>query len=516
MPRWTPQQQAVFDAVHGTELHLLVQAVAGAGKTSTIVEAARRAPGKSCFLAFNRHIAGELRSRLGGAAQASTLHALGFRAVRKAFPGVELDEKKPQRLLRRIEPDWFREGPRGGVRLTESAQAALALARLAKYTLADAADPDALAAVVEHYGVEMPPNHAPVFEAVAKLLEATLADTRRIDFDDQLWLPIQLNLPIETYDNLLIDECQDLSRLQQALAFRAAPTGRIVPVGDVNQAINGFAGADPQSVPRLAELLAGSCRGMLDCPLTVTFRCPRQHVELAQRIVPHIEAAEGAADGEVLEIGATDVRRHVCPGNLVVARRNAPLVQLAFQLIADGVPVLLRGRDIGKGLLDLVFRLGPRDPAHLLAELEIYRDWQLEKLVRKDAPESAFQALHDRVTCLKELASQSGSVQHLVDTIRKLFADESDTNKVILSSIHRAKGLEADRVVITDTENLPMTRACRECRGLGCALCGQRGTRSRAWVVEQEMYLAYVAVTRAKKELIFAGPIPAIFGGDFA
>src|SRR5262249_33890650 len=158
---------------------------------------------------------------------------------------------------------------------TESAQATLALARFVKYTLADATNPDALAAVVEHYNVDVPPNHAPIFEAVAKLLEATLADTRRVDFDDQLWLPVQLTLPVETYDNLLIDECQDLSRLQQALAFRAAPTGRIVPVGDPQQAVNGFAGADAQSVPRLAELLTGSSRGLLDCPLSITFRCPR-------------------------------------------------------------------------------------------------------------------------------------------------------------------------------------------------------------------------------------------------
>src|SRR5262249_12707986 len=164
---------------------------------------------------------------------------------------------------------------------------------------------------------------------------------------------------------------------------------------------------------------------------------------------------------------------------MIIARRNAPLVELAFQLIADGVPVLLRGRDIGKGLLDLIYRLEPRDLIHLLTELETYRDRQLEKLARKDAPEAAVQALHARVMCLKELASQSRSVEHLVGTIRTLFADEGDKGKVILSSIHRAKGLEADRVIITDTENLPMTRACRECRGLGCSRCSQRGTRSR-------------------------------------
>jgi superfamily I DNA/RNA helicase len=514
----TPQQQAIYDAITGDSGHVVIEALAGSGKTTTAVSCAFRANGhKVGLLAFNRHIARELTSRLAGQARACTLHSLGFAAVRRAHPNVQVDEQKPRQLLATLRPEWCWRGPRGGLRFREEGAAALHLARLVKYSLANERDPEALAALGLHYGVDLPEAAEPraeVYAAVATLIEAMARDCRQIDYDDQVWLPVRLGLPVEHFDLLMVDEVQDLNRCQQALARVAAGDGRLVPIGDRFQSLYGFAGADPDSIPRLVGELESSSRGCLPRPLTVTFRCPVRHVELARHLVPAIEPAPGAAEGEVLTLGPGEsLRPHLRPGDLVVSRRNAPLLSLAFSLISAKVPVLVRGRDIGAGLLDLVDTLKPDDVRHLLEELPLYRDRQAERLEKRDAPESAFQLLEDRVTCLKELAVQCATVRQLTDTVRDLFSDTSDDGKVILSSIHRAKGLEADRVAIIDTDNLPMTRACRGCRGLGCPRCGQRGTRSQPWEVQQEYNLAYVAVTRAKKELIFAGPVPAIFGG---
>lgn len=514
----TPQQQAVFDAIAGESGHVVVEALAGSGKTTTAVSCAYRANGsKVGFLAFNRHIARELTTRLAGQAKACTLHSLGFAALRRLHPNTQVDEQKPRQLLARIRPEWTWRGSRGGLHFGEEATAALRLTRLTKYTLTNEKDPQALSALASHYGVDMPEaadSHAEVYATVAELIETMAGDCRNIDYDDQVWLSVRLGLPVEHFDLLMVDEAQDLNRCQQALAKMAVGAGRLVPIGDRFQSLYGFAGADPESIPRLVGELDSSPRGCLSRPLTVTFRCPVRHVALAQRIVPAIEAAPGAAEGEVLVLGPDEtLRSYLRPGDLVIARRNAPLLSLAFRLIAAKVPVLVRGRDIGTGLLDLVDLLKPDDTRHLLEELTLYRDRQLERLEKKDAPESAFQGLEDRVTCLKEITSQCTSIRQLTDTIRDLFSDSSDEDKVVLSSIHRAKGLEADRVAIIDTECIPMLKACRGCRGAGCPLCGQRGTRSQPWEIQQEYNLAYVAVTRAKKELIFAGPIPALFGG---
>src|SRR5262245_58726865 len=80
----TPQQQALYDAVASGTGHVAVEAVAGSGKTTSAVGCAAVARGRVGMVAFNKHIAAELQSRLGGTAKACTLHSLGFAAVRRA------------------------------------------------------------------------------------------------------------------------------------------------------------------------------------------------------------------------------------------------------------------------------------------------------------------------------------------------------------------------------------------------------------------------------------------------
>lgn len=83
----TPQQQAVLDTIRDRRQNVAVDAVAGAGKTTTIVKACALAGPQAGFLAFNKHIAAELKDRLGGTAEASTLHGLGFRILAQKARG---------------------------------------------------------------------------------------------------------------------------------------------------------------------------------------------------------------------------------------------------------------------------------------------------------------------------------------------------------------------------------------------------------------------------------------------
>lgn len=495
MGRWTPQQEAVFEAVAGGEPHLAVEAVAGAGKTSVTVEGARRAPGRVGFVAFNKHIAQELQRRLGGRASASTLHGLGFSACRKIDPACELDEGKLRRLLERLRPRWFYPGRNGGQRPGAEAQAALQLARLAKYTLCTPGDHDALDGLVEHYGVDVPYPAAAVYQGVAELLHDCQQETDRVDFDDMVWLPVRKDAAAGDFDTLFVDEAQDLSRVQQALARRAGR--RLVVTGDRRQAVYGFSGSDCEALPRLQGELAAEGPGCVQRPLTVTFRCPAAHVALARKVVPEIEPAAGAVAGVVLGCDPDDVFHELLPGDLAVCRCNAPLVDLAYRFVTRGVPAVMRGRDIGKGMLDLVERLKPADPADLARKLADYEDRERARLERRDAPESQLQSLEDRCLCLAKLCSQVANLADLRAFVTRLFSDDGDgqAGKVVLSSVHRAKGLEADRVVIVAPEKLPLVRR-----------------DSKPWEVEQEMNLLYIALTRARRELVFAGDVPAPLG----
>jgi len=490
---FTPQQQALFDAVGGRRENVAVSAVAGAGKTTSAVGSAKAArPGtRTGFVAFNKHIAQELQRKLGDLAMACTLHSLGFAAVRRRFGSVELDEQKPKRLLERIRPRWCFTTKAGRVLWYDEGQAALEIARLAKLTLTNEHDAAALENLADYYGVDLPKLEADrraVYAAVAELVEAGAANTSIIDYDDMIWLPVRLGLAPERYDLLLVDEVQDLSLVQHALVRLAGE--RLVVVGDERQSLYGFTGADPESMPRLIKDLSATPAGLTSCPLTVTFRCPRSHVDVARQIVSHIEAAPAAIDGTVAEVDPEAPLWMAKPGDLVVCRKNAPLVQLAFKFIKAGVPAVMLGRDFAKGLTGLVDHLKAADTTDLIRRLDEWRDREVEKLERRDAPASRTQAIHDKVECLIELASTVPTVTELRSAIGRLFADAADPSRVItLSSVHRAKGSEAGRVFILEPDCMPMT-----------------SRKSRPWEVQQEMNVLYVAVTRAKRELYFCGP----------
>ena len=51
---WSTLQQAIFEAVQTPDDNLLIQAVAGSGKTTTIIEALRYAPGSSLVHGFQQ------------------------------------------------------------------------------------------------------------------------------------------------------------------------------------------------------------------------------------------------------------------------------------------------------------------------------------------------------------------------------------------------------------------------------------------------------------------------------
>lgn len=487
---WTPQQLAVFDAVAKHSGHVCVEAVAGSGKTTTCVAAARVAGGRVGFTAFNKHIAAELQQRLGDGASACTLHSLGFTACKRAW-GSKLNENKLKQLLQELKPGWFYNTNRG-VKAKEDAKAAMDLARLCKYSLIDGTRSELLDDLVEHHGVNTCGLPAMIYAAVGELLDRCQRDTDQVDFDDMVWLPVVKSVPTGEFDLLFVDECQDLSRMQHMLALRAGR--RLVMVGDSSQALYGFSGADTESMGNLRDMLNDST-GCVDRPLTVTFRCPTAHVELAKRIVPTIEAAAGARDGLVYQVVPSILPRFLLPGDMAICRLNAPLVELTYQLVTAGVPAMMRGRDIGRGLLELIEQLKPADVRELLNDLGDYGDSERERMLRRDAPESALQAMEDRVGCLQKLCCQVRSLNELRDFIGTVFADDAPEGKVILSSVHRAKGLEADRVVIVAPEKLPLVRKDQ-----------------KDWERVQEANLCYVAATRAKRELVFAGDVPTIFG----
>jgi len=466
-------QQAVFAFVSESEGHAVVEAVAGSGKTTTIVKALELTPkgDKVLFCAFNKHIADELSRRAPSHVKVGTLHSIGFATLRKNLPSKpEVDDSKLWNIVKEVLPldtDYPLRAPLS--RLTS----------LAKATLVDPSDPAAVEEMAARYGIELNGDAERLIKLLPKVLSMCLERSHVIDFDDMIWMPVALSLQLGTYDWVFVDEAQDLNASQIELVLRLVNgTGRIVAVGDRRQSIYGFRGADVNAIPRLIESLTATV-----LPLSITYRCPKSHVTLAKEIVPQIEAAEDAIDGVVRDVAYFRMMEEVQDGDLILCRVNAPLVKACYSMIRRGVKAIIRGRDVGAQLQNMIDRLKPNDIYDLLAKIREYK-WEQSEKLRRAGKEAQIESLVDRCDTLEALCDGIRDLSELRHRISSVFDDVTKTG-VILSSVHRAKGDEAMRVYILKPELMPHPMA------------------TQGWQLGQEANIKYVAYTRSKNELIF-------------
>lgn len=293
-------------------------------------------------------------------------------------------------------------------------------------------------------------------------------------------------------DGILVHNCQDLNACQREIVLKSCREGRIAWIGDPSQSIYAFSGADAYSWQQIKE-----SRNPKQMPLSICYRCAKSVVARAKTMVPHIEASETAPEGIVDKVQESkfgeiiQLRYDRRETPMILCRVNAPLISFAFELISRGIPAKVKGRDIGASLIkivDIVAKNKSFDFEKFVEIAEQYKEQQVRVLSQKADTEMQIESLKDRVASVIEVYKWSitkgaKNVGDLRAQINGLFDD--NTKCMILSSVHKAKGLEADTVYILKPSKMPHPMARQE------------------WEVVQENNLAYVAVTRAKKELYF-------------
>ena len=481
-------QQAIFDFVQKGRGSAVIEAVAGSGKTSTIVEALKLIDPKQrvVFLAFNKSIAQELQKRVPPQVSARTLNSLGHGAWTK-FAGkfCQLDSNKTRTIIREAlteDEQVFESDIRKLVGLAKAHGLVPTGARGATGLLRDTLDN--WIDMIDTYDLDIEENDKEFVVACARrVLTVSLSRRDLIDFDDQLYMTVAFNAPVARFDWVFVDEAQDVSPIQRALLKKALkPGGRIVAVGDEKQAIYSFRGADSNSLRKIAEEF-----GCLNLPLSISYRCPKNVVMYAQQIVDHIQAADTAPDGEVM-CWPTYTADMFHVDDLVVCRNTAPLIAMAYTLIGRRAPVRVLGREIGQGLVTLIEKLKPKGihgDHGLLAKLSKWVSREVEKHLAKgnEAKADSAQDKYDTISTFVN-ESRCETVPQLISEIQQLFVDDN-MPRLTLSTVHKAKGLEAKRVFVLDPDLMPSKYARQE------------------WQVQQEKNLMYVAYTRAKQTLVF-------------
>lgn len=502
----TSQQQTFLDTLITTTSNITLRARAGCGKTSSILMAvdayAALHPSHCIWVcAYNKAIADEVGCKLKTrghndwrTVQSSTVHSAGFGLLKFIFK-PQIDDKKVLRLI------WDRanNSPLAADRLifNQYQQQISSLVAYAKQAGVGFFDDMAIGNLsvwydlADHFnvnGFDDTTQMDRVVSAAQTIYRDSLDQTNIIDFDDMILFPLVKGLHVKfTKDLIFVDEAQDLSRARQALIrkFLTPRTGRIVIVGDDKQAIYGFSGADSASLDNLTSQMEA-----VVLPLSVTWRCPKSVVQLAQSLVPDLEAAESAPEGEVsyVESLPEDLR----PGkeeDAILCRNTAPLIDIAYSLIRSNVPCKVEGRKIGEGLIALTTRWKVSTTAALSDKLEDYRTREIQKAMAK-GKESKCQEIDDRVDTILQIiqvVNKEGkkNISDVLQFIENLFADGAES-VVTLATYHRSKGREWNRVILWEHKERCPSKAAKQ-----------------EWQKEQEKNLAYVAFTRAKKSLVF-------------
>jgi AAA domain/UvrD-like helicase C-terminal domain len=502
----TPEQQAIIGYAD-SPASLMIEALAGTGKSTTLrmlCRAMRQQPcRRTLALAFNVRNKKDMEGLLPDWVTVKTMNGLGHAAWQWAMGRrLQLDERKLGRLttaeLRRQqalrdEDDW------SIVRDLAAAAMAAGLVPRGFDRRGLVADSHDEWAGLADSAVE--DRHIELAKAVlVASIRESFAGT--ISFDDQLYMPLFFDGRWEQYQQVLVDEAQDLNELNHLQVKRVLQTdGRLIVVGDSRQAINQFRGAHSRSMAMLRKLRPAE--QWVDLTLSVTFRCPKAMVAAVQDHAPGFTAAATNAEGQIVQLEPGQswnwqelVWQHGagCGSLAVICRNNAPLVSLAFKLLRNGISCHMLGRDIGKGLAALAKKLCKETmtPAECIVAIRAWERQERALLTANEGSDAKLEVLTDKAECLVAIAEADGVTdgKSLRAHIDKLFAASS--GQVTLASGHRSKGLEWDLVLHLDPWRLPSKMAKK-------ALAAGDPTQ-----MEQERNLGYVITTRAKKVLVMA------------
>lgn len=510
-------QTNIFDFIqHGTG-NAVVSAVAGSGKTTTLINALKLIPTDKTilFLAFNKSISNELKERVPKTnnIHVKTVHGFGYTTIRNNNE-VEIDNYKYRKLLRDVVDSYTTKNPKlldkynfdieqleevskmfhtlklDDINYNDFVSDVISLCNLGRLHLINIeAKVPGVMELNELAEIHTIPNEDGETSVAWYLIKLGIHYSKVVDYTDMISLPNILNLPTETYDYVFIDECQDLNTCQRLLMQKSIKpdTGRFIAVGDPKQAIYAFAGADYESYMKLCNI-----PNTIQLPLSVTYRCSPLIVDRVKHINPDIEPLESAKLGVVFDdFSYKDVK----DGDMILCRQTFPVVSLCIKYITEGKKAYIIGSDISLSLITMINNCQRKTEEftmeNVFSRLYDEKSKLIDKVVtnhkmsRNEAENTPHIIMfNEKIQVIEALSDELTNPNEVINKIQTIF---SDTKKVgiCLSNIHKSKGLESDRVFILQPELMPSKYAKLD------------------WQKEQENNLMYVAYTRAKTALGF-------------
>ena len=462
----TPEQDAILEADHGSKQNIMINALAGTGKSATLklLDKACKKAVPRLYCVFNKRnqleaVADQKAGAFHDLTAIKTFNGLGHGIWAKAISHpLTLDKTKSRTLWRSLVDGLSRGDASDAWKEYTVVMDGMDKAKTLGYVPSDVEKVTSLITRTDlHHAMDETPD-----EYAAELIDQLLRESIRraylglIDFNDQIYMPALFGGPFPRYPRIMVDEYQDQAPINHALLARLT-TGRIIGVGDPYQNIYGFRGAKANGMAS-----AVSTYSMTELPLSISFRCPRAIVEAARWRVPHFQWSKDG--GQVNELDRME--GSTFPDNsTIICRNNAPLLRMAFRLLSTGRGVTVVGNELGPRIIAVMKKFGP-DSMTKKDVIDAIEFWREEKLLANS------KSANDLADCMRVFADHGSDLSSMLSYAQMIF---SQSGPVRLLTGHKSKGLEFPNVYWLDP-----------------GLCDQR---------EQDRNLAYVIITRSENIL---------------
>jgi superfamily I DNA/RNA helicase len=536
----TYQRDILDFFLNNPQSNMLVNALAGSGKSTTACMLSEHSKTSDLYIAFNASVVEEFKKKIKNPkTKVMTMHSLAYSIM---LYNVEQESKdlgeKPkgfgsQRSKRTVSLDNFKphkildeEITKRYGRYIEFAKRVFLkdnyvnLYNLCRLTLTDMSSNKDVSRLIDdhvlflYYGDEG--YSAPDISEITSTLKILDTKSRQqfetqgvIDFTDMLWITFNKlkydnwEVPYwALYTNIYCDEVQDFSNIQlNFLKFIKRTKGRYVFIGDFHQAIYNFAGANAQAFNQIPKMFAP----VETFDLPICYRCAKSHLSRVNREygIP-ILPCDDAPMGFVKTIDKNKISEYAKAGDMVISRKNKWIAEVVLDLARNGTPIFIEDKDMVAAIKRQILSSKCASVGTLekfLQKVISNYNKKLFEIVSKNVREGGHD--EERLEAVAETNSKidntsflleilegylenhasSDSVSKFSTFIDKLLNTTPSPNCVRLCSIHKAKGLEATNVFVLNEAKI------------------NYDFRNSKEQNIQEKNLSYIATTRAKEGL---------------
>ena len=536
----TYQQDILDFFLNNPQSNMLVNALAGSGKSTTACMLSEHSKTSDLYIAFNASVVEEFKKKIKNPkTKVMTMHSLAYSIM---LYNVEQESKdsgeKPkgfgsQRSKRTVSLDNFKPHKILDEEITKRYGKYIEFAKrvflkdnyvnlynLCRLTLTDMSSNKDVSRLIDdhvlflYYGDEG--YSAPDISEITSTLKILDTKSRQqfetqgvIDFTDMLWITFNKlkydnwEVPYwALYTNIYCDEVQDFSNIQlNFLKFIKRTKGRYVFIGDFHQAIYNFAGANAQAFNQIPKMFAP----VETFDLPICYRCAKSHLSRVNREygIP-ILPCDDAPMGFVKTIDKNKISEYAKAGDMVISRKNKWIAEVVLDLARNGTPIFIEDKEMVEAIKRQILSSKCTSVGTLekfLQKVISNYNKKLFEIVSKNAREGRHEEEHleavaeanskiDNTSFLLEILkgylenhASSDSVSKFSNFIDKLLNTTPSPNCVRLCSIHKAKGLEATNVFVLNEAKI------------------NYDFRNSKEQNIQEKNLSYIATTRAKEGL---------------